>query len=362
VTFLEDIKLFIRNEKRYTFLLILILLFYAYVISYSMSQEKGEEADPARDRIEQMSERLEEDPEIPIRNLKHYFNENPLLVTVCGILILAMVSLFVAGLGFLFYYAYQKMRGIERIQATGPPRETKWFLGDVFKGVILLFAVIIVSQLILEFGNSAFFKGKAETITLLVHTIIVELFAVGVAFHTILKKYEGQWQDIGFGYNRLGGDIKLGVISYFAFLPIFAGVLITLAIIATIFNWQPEQHELIKIFLGEDVGMWVVALSLLVGCIAGPIVEECFFRGFFYPAVKKKWGLKWGMVVSAGLFAAIHGSSFALIPIFLLGLLLTYVYEKRRSLVPSIVIHITHNSIMMFYFFVMQSLFLTEVA
>ena len=48
---------------------------------------------------------------------------------------------------------------------------------------------------------------------------------------------------------------------------------------------------------------------------------------------------------SAVLFAVIHFSLLGLVPIFLLGLWLAWLYERTHSLLASIVLHATFNGI-----------------
>jgi len=55
--------------------------------------------------------------------------------------------------------------------------------------------------------------------------------------------------------------------------------------------------------------------------------------------------------LSSAFFASSHQNIFAFLPIFVLGLGLGYLYEKRGTLVPSIVLHIVHNTIFISYFF-----------
>jgi uncharacterized protein len=104
---------------------------------------------------------------------------------------------------------------------------------------------------------------------------------------------------------------------------------------------------------------WLIGYSLLLACLIGPVVEELFFRGFLYPAIRKKIGMEWAAFASALLFALIHENSFAFLPIFVLGIALCYLYEKRKSLIACMSFHILHNSAFLFYFFLMKKVLLT---
>jgi len=57
------------------------------------------------------------------------------------------------------------------------------------------------------------------------------------------------------------------------------------------------------------------------------------------------------LILSSAFFSLIHQNAFAFLPVFVLGLGLGYLYEKRGTLLPSIALHIVHNSIFIGYFF-----------
>jgi membrane protease YdiL (CAAX protease family) len=79
--------------------------------------------------------------------------------------------------------------------------------------------------------------------------------------------------------------------------------------------------------------------------ILAPIAEEIFFRGVVFNAWLREGGRRWAYIGSAALFAAIHLSLLSLLPIFLLGLALAWVYERTGNLLAPIAMHATVNGI-----------------
>ncbi len=73
---------------------------------------------------------------------------------------------------------------------------------------------------------------------------------------------------------------------------------------------------------------WLVVVAIV---ILAPIAEEVFFRGVVFNAWLREAGRRWAFIGSAALFAAIHLSLVSLLPIFLLGLALAWVYERTRQ-------------------------------
>jgi len=86
----------------------------------------------------------------------------------------------------------------------------------------------------------------------------------------------------------------------------------------------------------------VILLALIV---VAPAAEEFFFRGVVYNIWERERGPVVALYGSALLFAVIHASLFAFVPIFALGIALALVYRRTRSLPASIAMHAGFNAI-----------------
>ncbi|NJR41612.1 MAG: CPBP family intramembrane metalloprotease [Akkermansiaceae bacterium] len=87
----------------------------------------------------------------------------------------------------------------------------------------------------------------------------------------------------------------------------------------------------------------VLVLMAFTAVIVAPVCEEIVFRGYVYPAAKKFVGPWCAGICSALVFSAAHGSLVALFPIFILGALLAWIYEKTGSLWATIAVHLCFN-------------------
>lgn len=85
---------------------------------------------------------------------------------------------------------------------------------------------------------------------------------------------------------------------------------------------------------------WLAVLAIV---ILAPIAEEIFFRGVVFNAFLREGGRRWAFLGSSAVFAAIHLSLVALIPIFVLGLALAWVYERTNNLLAPIAMHVVVN-------------------
>lgn len=97
--------------------------------------------------------------------------------------------------------------------------------------------------------------------------------------------------------------------------------------------------------LQQSVDPMVLGLMVMAALIFAPIYEEIVFRGFFYPVLKRFAGVWSAAVCSALVFAAAHGSLASLLPLFVFGLLLVWVYEKTGSIWAPMAVHFCFNSV-----------------
>jgi uncharacterized protein len=168
--------------------------------------------------------------------------------------------------------------------------------------------------------------------------------------------------DIGLTRNRVYHNILIGVVmvipalalSYFAEEAIIRAITNILPSQANIiYEMQSQEHKVPTNIYPEyasDVIKLLVSGFLMV--ILAPVAEEIAFRGMMYPAFRKKHGIWFSMTFSALIFAFSHGQVLHFIPILAIGYLLAYLFEKTKSLVPSISLHILVNlafTIMWYY-------------
>ncbi len=90
----------------------------------------------------------------------------------------------------------------------------------------------------------------------------------------------------------------------------------------------------------DPLTLWLMAGAAVV---AAPLCEEVVFRGYLYGAAKRFAGPWVAGFFSALVFASVHGSLVALLPLFVFGCLLVYVYEKTGSIWAPIAIHFCFN-------------------
>lgn len=96
-------------------------------------------------------------------------------------------------------------------------------------------------------------------------------------------------------------------------------------------------------FLQTSQDPLALGLMAFAAVIAAPLCEETVFRGYLYPAAKRFAGPGAAALCSALLFAAAHSNLAALLPLFVLGLILVWLYERTGSLWAPIAVHFCFN-------------------
>lgn len=74
-----------------------------------------------------------------------------------------------------------------------------------------------------------------------------------------------------------------------------------------------------------------------------PVTEEIFFRGFVFAGLAPRLGIPRAVAVSALVFSAFHIALGVLLPIFITGVLLAWLYHRTGSLWPGIAAHAGQN-------------------
>ncbi len=346
----RDVRDFFARERVWGVFFLVIFGIYAGIYFWQGKMVQQERPSEAVESLRQAEARLKTE----LRSsggLRNLLEERPGLLVAFNIFTFLLLAGVTLGLVIDFIWIFSPRSRQRFLPSHGPPEASSWSIKTIFKIVLLFLAVTLSLSLLLAFIRSLLFPESSPNLLILIHTTLADFLCIGLVIYFVQHR-GGQWQDLGFKGGPVGREIRLGLTAYLAILPLFLFVLILLVVGAQLFNYEPPPHALVEVFLEEEArAPGLIAYSIFLACIAGPIFEEIFFRGFCYPAFKKRWGAGRALVLSAAFFGLIHQNIFAFVPIFVLGMILGYLYEKTGSLVPSIVLHIVHNSVFIGYFF-----------
>ncbi len=101
-----------------------------------------------------------------------------------------------------------------------------------------------------------------------------------------------------------------------------------------------DSYNELYAFIGESP-LWLELLSVVVGA---PVVEELIFRGCIHTRLRRAMKPLTAALISAFIFGVAHGHLISATYAFILGLVLTYLYEKYESVLVPIIFHAAFNA------------------
>lgn len=109
-------------------------------------------------------------------------------------------------------------------------------------------------------------------------------------------------------------------------------------------RWTPTSLPVERLFQ-QPTSAYIASFFAV---FIAPAVEELFFRGFLYPALAHKTGTTVAIWLTAIAFTMLHGGQLsyawaALVPILIVGLVLTMVRAVTKSVALSVLVHMGYN-------------------
>lgn len=207
--------------------------------------------------------------------------------------------------------------------------------------VLLVLGLFIGVVLVVPFASDteALILGRGELTTLGATVILVStqagLLLVTWLFVLRPRALAGLPSFIGSDVPKaIRSGIGGGVLAWFGTMAVSAVVVLVLELVGVTPEPQPAEQAIAR------VEPWLVVVAIV---ILAPIAEEVFFRGVVYNAWLRERGPRWALIGSSALFAVIHASLVVILPIFLLGLVLAWVYRRTGSILAPIFLHATFN-------------------
>lgn len=223
--------------------------------------------------------------------------------------------------------------------------QAPWSYKDVLIVLLIVIGLIIGLNLtLLYFGVDEILRSMQMKELVIAGVFLAQsiILLVPVAILAIKKERKWKWQS--FGFNRLkffehfgmavqGYVIYLGIVVLVTSLIVFGGLKIP--------GYQiPEP--ILPIFGSTNIA-YAIAAVIIIGL--APLLEEVFFRGFVLQGLVNKMGRAAGAIATALLFAVLHLQFSNFIPIFILGLILSFLFIRAKSIWPCIWFHIINNII-----------------
>ena len=224
----------------------------------------------------------------------------------------------------------------------GFTRRAMYLIGLIYVGLILGAFV-------------AHFAGSAAADPTAVRTVVAALSFQGatlVLVHRLLREHELGWM-AGFGLSEnLARAVIYGGLAACAFLPMGQVLQMVSAEILTRLHVSFQSQAAVEALKNsvawyDRTAMGVMAIGL------APVAEELLFRGLLYPAVKAAGFPRLALWGTSLFFALIHFNLATFLPLLLLALVLTWLYEQTGNLLAPIVAHATFNALQFAIFYLL---------
>ena len=224
------------------------------------------------------------------------------------------------------------------LETQGPPQEdlqpnlprVPWTMRDIWLGLILFLAWLLVSI------GFAFAREAHEwNIDIGLFLVLWELVLILPAWWLTIRKYQLSWDVLGLRkFDLTTVAIGCGLMIFTFAFNFFYNLFLML-------NDIQSNIEVSDMF--NDVSSpWMIFIT---GILIAPLVEEIFFRGFLYTGLREKYGWIPAALISSALFAAVHLRPITMPPIFLLGLIFAYLYQRTESIWPGVIMHLGTNTL-----------------
>lgn len=167
--------------------------------------------------------------------------------------------------------------------------------------------------------------------------------AVAVMLWFFARKHSMTLREaFGFSLNTRHA-ILLGLIAGIGFVPVALALKAGLFQIAAWMNLHLPEQSAVKMVQSAGGTPYLAALGFMT-IVAAPIAEEGLFRGVLYTALRRFGYPNAAIWISSFAFALIHANVLIFIPLFVLAVLLTKLYDKTGNLLACILCHAAFNT------------------
>ncbi len=216
------------------------------------------------------------------------------------------------------------------------PRWPAWYGPAAFVAALLVGTTLALPiSLILEATVGAGSDSPAVNVA---GTLILDVALVLSAVLLASRTMRPRLRHFGFRPTRFWpavGWSALGLLCFYVFAGVYQALM----------PQKVEQSTLEQLGAGDGTAALIGAGLLIV--VVAPVVEETFFRGFFYRALRSRFGTVASALLAGGLFGLIHfGTGWeAIPPIAVLGVAFCLIYERTGSLYTTIALHAVNNAV-----------------
>lgn len=161
---------------------------------------------------------------------------------------------------------------------------------------------------------------------------------------TFMKKRYIDKRDIDIS-TEYTSSVKLRDNDYMNLIIFSLGEITFVLGLSYFLNMIPIPEFIQELINSEDIA-YPFLVTLIIGGIMAPIVEEILFRGILLKGLLKKYSLKKSAIVGGIMFSILHLPDIQNVLAIIVGsIVYSFVYAYTRSIVPTIILHMSYNTI-----------------
>jgi membrane protease YdiL (CAAX protease family) len=148
----------------------------------------------------------------------------------------------------------------------------------------------------------------------------------------------------GFGLDiQPGRAAVLGITVALAFVPVALGLNAGILKLAELLNIPLAEQNAVTLLKNANTIPDRATIGFMA-IVTAPLAEEGLFRGVFYPTLRRYGFPKAGLWITSLAFPSIHANSLIFIPLVLLAVVLTKLYDRTGNLLACISCHAAFNA------------------
>ncbi len=168
--------------------------------------------------------------------------------------------------------------------------------------------------------------------------------ATWVLIYFFLRLHQVRVRDVfGLCESRLPRALLAALLTVLVVLPVALSLQQVSVLLLGKIGVVPEEETAVMLLAGAK-SWWARVYLGVFAVVIAPVAEEFIFRGVLYPFVKQLGYPHFAWIGVNFLFALIHMDAAALVPLFVLALALTWLYEKTGNLLAPIAAHSFFNA------------------
>jgi membrane protease YdiL (CAAX protease family) len=222
-----------------------------------------------------------------------------------------------------------------------------WSLESIWRMVMMIMFTLCVCILLADISNgltAGWVKEDVETLNFVLGTLGFQGATLFWTVWLLRTNRLGLGEAFGVGRLEVKSGVRLAIVSGLA----ITGVALFLGwISSSLMTWlgfEPEAQAAVQI-LHSTRSIPKQFLYGAVAIVVAPVAEEVLFRGILYPTLKQLGWPRAALWGTALMFGAIHLNWMAMLPLTVVALALTWLYEETGDLLAPILAHSVFNII-----------------